>query len=88
MSSEITVEFMSFAARPFDQSKLFRDQGSKYDEDWKRLEDNAKEWSNQVLRYEIIEIDKLRPVMLKLIEYTASKRQEDNPAKDEELPKE
>lgn len=39
MSNEITMEFMSF----FAQSELFRDQGIKYDEDWNKLEDNAKE---------------------------------------------
>lgn len=32
MCSEVTVEFMSFVARAFDQSELFRDQGTKYDE--------------------------------------------------------
>lgn len=83
MSDKITVEFMSFATHAFDQSVLFRDQGTKYDEDWKRLEDNAKKWSYQVLQYEIVEIDKLQVVILKFIEYIDSKKQEDSPAKDE-----
>lgn len=88
MSSKIAMEFMSFAARAFDQSELFRDQGVKYDEDQKNLKDNAKEWSYQMLRYEIIEIDKLQPVILKFMEYAASNKQQDSPATNEELPKE
>lgn len=41
-----------------------------------------------MLRYEIVEVDKLQPVILKFMEYTASKKQEDNPVDDKELPKE
>lgn len=52
------------------------------------MEDNAKEWSYQVLRYEIIEVDKLWPVILKFIEYIASRKEENNPDDDKELPKE
>lgn len=88
MSSEITVEFMSFYAHAFDQSELFRDQGTKYDEDWKKIEDNAKEWSYRMLRYKIIEVEKLQPIILKFMEYTALKKKEDNPIDNEELPKE
>lgn len=85
MSDEITTYFISFSAWAFAQLELFRDHVAKYDEDWKRLEDNSKEWSYQVLWSKIMEVKKIQPVILKFMEYATLKKWEDNPIISEEI---